>query len=570
MKRLFALVLILTLFLSFFGCAPLDTDTPPVYIEGEEDIFSEKDLDWGYDSSEAVKIVFSDIGVTTSSPAVKVEDGCVTIANGGTYLVSGKAESGSIKISASDNDKVQLVLQSLSLGTEGYATIYANTADKLFITLEGESKLSSIGDIISENGVDGAIFARCDMTVNGTGSLLVECESGHGIVAKDELAIVNSTLSVKAASHGIDANDSIAVKDANLTLECGKDGLHAEHSEDSSLGFIFIKGGTEVISAEGDGISASSYVQIEGGSFNIVTGGGYVNAEDKVSDGWGGFPGRPGGPGGPGGMSSTTTTDDGESIKGIKGGTGLLIKDGTFTIDSADDALHSNADLTVAGGRFSLSSGDDGLHADESLFIDGGIIDISTSYEGLEGLNVYVKSGEIKLVASDDGINAAGGVDGSGMGGMRPGQDHFSSSGGSINISGGRLDITASGDGIDANGTLSITGGFTTVTGPTSGDTATLDYDVSASITGGTFIGTGARGMAQTFSESSQGVIAVSVGGSLAAGSLITLTDSSGNTVVEHTPTLDFAIVIISTPEMKKGETYNIRIGDTEGSFAAS
>ena len=97
-----------------------------------------------------------------------------------------------------------------------------------------------------------------------------------------------------------------------------------------------------------------------------------------------------------------------------------------------------------------------------------------------------------------------------------------SSSDGSITISGGTLYINASGDGIDANGTLTITGGYTVIVGPTQGDTSTLDYDVSAEITGGTFIGTGASSMAQTFSESSQGVISVNVGNQ-PAGTAITL-----------------------------------------------
>ena len=140
---------------------------------------------------------------------------------------------------------------------------------------------------------------------------------------------------------------------------------------------------------------------------------------------------------------------------------------------------------------------------------------------------------------------------------------------GSVTISGGTLNIISSGDGIDANGTLTITGGKTTVTGPVQGDTATLDYDVSGGINGGTFIGTGGAGMAQTFSNSQQGVISVSVGNQ-AAGTTITLTDADGNTVVSHTPSLPFAVVIISTPEMVKGAEYTITIGDLSESFTAS
>ena len=140
---------------------------------------------------------------------------------------------------------------------------------------------------------------------------------------------------------------------------------------------------------------------------------------------------------------------------------------------------------------------------------------------------------------------------------------------GSIVITGGTLYVQASGDGIDANGTLKISGGSTTVCGPTQGDTATLDYDVSATISGGTFIGTGGSGMAQSFSDSGQGVIALRVG-NCAANTQIVLTDASGNTILSASPKLDFAVVILSCPDIVKGETYTITIGTQSGTFQAS
>lgn len=144
-----------------------------------------------------------------------------------------------------------------------------------------------------------------------------------------------------------------------------------------------------------------------------------------------------------------------------------------------------------------------------------------------------------------------------------------SNSDGSIKISGGNLFINASGDGIDANGTLEISGGYTVVTGPTQGDTATLDYDVSAVITGGTFIGTGAMGMAQSFTRAEQGLIAISVGNQ-SAKTKITVKDASGKTLLEHTPQLNFAVLIYSAPELEKGEEYTVSVGSESGEFTAS
>ena len=228
--------------------------------------------------------------------------------------------------------------------------------------------------------------------------------------------------------------------------------------------------------------------------------------------------------------------------------------------------------MTVSGGTFEIASGDDGFHADVTLTVTGGTIRITGCYEGLEGQYVDISGGDITLTASDDGLNAAGGTDQSGQGGrdgMFGGPGMGASSNGSITISGGTLAITAYGDGIDANGSLKITGGYIVVTGPTQGDTSTLDYDTTGVITGGTFIGTGASGMAQTFSSSEQGVIAVSTG-EQSAGTQITLTDSAGNTLISYTPALSFAVVILSSPEMIRGETYVITVGTLSGEFTAS
>ena len=237
-------------------------------------------------------------------------------------------------------------------------------------------------------------------------------------------------------------------------------------------------------------------------------------------------------------------------------------------MDSADDAVHSNGTITVSGGTFEISSGDDGFHADDTLTVTGGTIQITEYYEGLEDLHVEISGGEITLTSDDDGLNAAGGVDQSGLGGPW-GRDPFSgSSDGTILISGGTLHITASADGIDANGSLEITGGAITICGPDQGDTATLDYDTSAVISGGTFIGTGASGMAQTFSASEQGVIAVNTG-NLAAGTSVTITDSQGNTLLSCEPALSFSAVILSSPDLISGETYTLTAGSASQEFTA-
>ena len=130
--------------------------------------------------------------------------------------------------------------------------------------------------------------------------------------------------------------------------------------------------------------------------------------------------------------------------------------------------------------------------------------------------------------------------------------------------------LNASGDGIDSNGSLTITGGYTVVCGPTRGDTAVLDYDTAATIDGGTFIGTGAVMMAQTLtSNSDQGVVAAYSQGGFRAGTELTLTDENGKQVLSYTPELDFQLIILSTPDMVSGASYVLTAGQATATVTA-
>ena len=568
-----------------------DTDESSVetgFAEADADMFTDRDYETDYDEENSVSILLNGSTAEASSDSVQISGGTVTITEEAAYIISGTLDDGMIIVDAPDTAKLQLVLNGADITSSASAPLYILEADKVFVTLaEGsENSLSNGGNFtaIDENNIDSVIFSKQDLTLNGSGTLTVTSPAGHGIVSKDDLVITSGSYVISSASHALDANDSVRITgDTTITVDAGKDGIHAENNDDASLGFVYISGGTLDLQTEGDGVSAGSYMQIENGTFQINAGGGSENGTKESSDSWGGFRGGPG-PGQQGQQEETSDTseDSSTSMKGLKAAGDMLISKGAFTIDSADDSVHSNASITVNGGTFEIASGDDAFHADDTLTITAGTINITESYEGLEALHVDVQGGDITLVASDDGLNAAGGTDssgteggrdamfgGGGPGGMGGGPGGSSSSDGTITISGGTLYINASGDGIDANGSLTISGGYTVVVGPTQGDTATLDYDVSAVITGGIFIGTGASGMAQTFSDAEQGVIAVTAGNQ-EAGTEITVTDQNGNTIINCTPELSFNVIIVSSPDIVSGETYTITAGAISGEIEAS
>jgi len=581
MKRICFLILVtLLLFCSCDTSKVNITDESSVQDEisfdQSDNMFTDKDNDSEYNESSSVRITLNNDSIECDSSDVKINGKTVTITKENTYIITGNLDDGMIIVNADKNAKPKIVFAGVSINSNSSAPIYIKEADKVFITLatNTENTLSNSGVFIAidENDIDSVVFSKQDLTFNGSGKLFISSPTGHGIVSKDDLVFTGGVYNITSAYHAIDANDSVRITNSTFTLDAGKDGIHSENNDDSSLGFVFISGGDFNIESEGDGISASSDLQIISGNFDILTGGGRINASRPSSDGWGEPGGRPGGPGGrPGGRSSTENTvaeDSSTSIKAIKASNNLLVEGGTFTIDSADDSVHSNSCIIINGGTFDISAGDDAFHADEILSINNGSINITDSYEGLEALNIIISGGTIRIISADDGINAAGGNDSSGMGGMRPGGDRFGASNGSIVISGGTIYMNASGDGIDANGTLEISGGHITVCGPTKGDTAVLDYDKTAVITGGTFVGTGASMMAQTISSSNQGVIALSVGNQK-AGTLVTVTDKQGNELITVEPVLSFQIVIISTPEIKKGDEYTVNVGTLSDIFQA-
>ena len=180
------------------------------------------------------------------------------------------------------------------------------------------------------------------------------------------------------------------------------------------------------------------------------------------------------------------------SAKGIKAENEVYIKGGVIDIKAYDDAIHANNDgsldngasplgnVNISGGTLTLAASDDGIHADYTLNISGGKTTVTTAYEGLEGNLIKISGGETYVYATDDGVNATAGK-----------------SSPNVTVSGGLLDVEvpSSGDtdGIDSNGSITITGGVVIAKGPGSASgnafgAAAVDSDGSVTMSGGTLI----------------------------------------------------------------------------------
>lgn len=494
--------------------------------------FTDRDKSGGYDESSAVKITLNGSSASVSGSGVSISGSTVTITATGTYIISGSLSDGQIVVAASDSDKVQLVLNNAEINCSTSAAIYVKSADKVFVTLPAGTTSSLGGGTeyvqTDDNTVDGVIFSKSDLTLNGTGTLKIDADYKHGIVTKDTLCITGGTYVIDAVKTCLAGKDGIKILDGSFTLTAGSKGLNSGNDDDAREGSIYIAGGT-------------------------------------------------------------------------------------FTIKSEDDSIHADGSCIIAGGTYTIAAGDDGIHANYDTIITDGSITITDSYEGIEGRRITVSGGTINLTASDDGINAATGgssdeqqmpggqkgefggfgrqkgADGqsqemqmpqemqapqdgqqpSGMDmdnkGQAPASQSASDDDVYVKITGGTITVNAGGDGIDSNGNLYITGGTVYVAGPTGNGDGALDYEGEASITGGTLIAAGSSGMAQGMgSNSTQCSMLVNLSETIAAGSVISLKDSSGNVLISWTSPKQFSSVVISTAELAQGSTYTLVTGDTQ------
>ena len=482
-----------------------------------------KDKEVNYDKSTSTIITLNGDSISFQGEGVTVGNSTVTITQAGTYVISGNLNNGQIIVDAADTDDVRIVLENVNIHSETSAAIYVRNADKLIVTLpSGTTNTLSGGSTyenIDENNIDGVIFSKDDLTINGEGTLNINANYKHGIVSKNDLNIVGGTFNINSVSQALSGKDAVKIYGGVFNIESQGKGIKSENVDETEKGNIYINGGE-------------------------------------------------------------------------------------FNLNTVDDALHTSGSIVIDGGNFTIKTEDDGMHADKDLVINGGNINITESYEGLEGYKVVINGGEINIVSSDDGINAVNPdntntvevtqettsntttteatqnttnnmntapvppTDASGMmaGKMaRPNTDNgmVNDPSAYIKITGGNTTVNASGDGIDSNGSVLITGGNLYVSGSSARGDGALDYNGVAKIEGGTVVAVGGIGMNQSFgSESTQYSISYSVNAQGSENNAVKLIDNSGNVVVSwENPPKAYSSVVVSSPDLKQNGNYKLQTG---------
>lgn len=366
------------------GISDNSTGSIPVSVE---DMFSDRDMEIGYDEQSAINIKLENDSVSCDDSGVTIDGTVVTISREGVYVLSGTLSEGQIIVDTGDTDKVQLVLKNVDITCKSSAAIYVKNADKVFITTakDSENTLKTTGEFVNidDNNIDGVIFAKADITLNGAGTLNIDCSSAHGIVCKDDLKLTSGTYNINAASHALSGKDSVRIAGGTFNLTSKTASIHSENTENTDnteKGFIYIADGEFTISSEKDGIKAGSSLTINGGNINIT------KAEEGLEAMYIDING---------GNINIVSNDDGINASGgnsdsskMQGDSSIYIKitGGTVNVVARGDGVDSNGNIYITGGVLYVtgpeSNGDSALDYEKEAVITGGTV-VAAGYSGM-------------------------------------------------------------------------------------------------------------------------------------------------------------------------------------------
>ncbi|WP_347353120.1 carbohydrate-binding domain-containing protein [Acetoanaerobium noterae] len=496
-KRLAGMFLALMLIIMpFTGCTAQDavgttvTETSSA-LQIDSNYFTDRDSKIDYEESKASKIVLSSTTAKITGDGAKLEDKTVKITKEGTYILSGSSDGLNVVVEAADTEKVWLVFDNLSMKGVS-APIQVLTADKVFITLaKGSTNTIEDIEVAESEELNAAIYSKSDLTINGSGKLIVNGKYEHGIKSSDDLKMLGGSFVITAANDGLNANDALNIKDSVIE-----------------------------ISAKGDGIHSDKNVYIDGKSLNIK-----------------------------------------ESEEGIEGKV-VDIVSGDIDIKSSDDGINAtDSSLKTDAVSSATPAGDEqNKNLEERPAPPEGFGQKPANFEDLpadvqEKIKNRPERPEGEAVPEGEMQRPEG---------MPHGAGFENQEGTEIIIRGGDLYIDASGDGIDSNGNLTVSGGKVVIEGSGSRGDGAIDYNGTGLVTGGEVLALGGSDMLQSFSsESAQSHIVVTAKESIAVGAKITIKDESGKVLYEHINKKAFSALVYSSKDLVKAKNYTVQIGDT-------
>ena len=478
-----------------------------------------------YDESRATQITLADQTATVTGQGASFSDQTLTITQTGTYVLTGSGKNIKLVVEAADTDQVHLVFQNLTLEGEG-TLLQINKAQEVVISLaEGSQNALTESQASDDEKVKATIHSQVPLTLNGTGNLTLTALTKNALEVEDDLKVLGGTYTVKAANHGFKAEGALDIEAVTLTIEAGKDGLHAEHDEMIERANISLNPTQLSIAATEDGVDAGNELTIKGGT--IAVSQSEEGLEARVIRQLGGD-------------VTIKSSDDGVNASA---GSSSKTTDTSATSKPTEASATSNSATASAPNRQATADPAATSQADQAN----------------KDKNATPPSPPAGQAPPQGGQPPQ---NGQGPGGMPPGGQEESDPSLQIILEGGTLTIDAEGDGIDSNGTVSISGGSLVVNGSVQGGNGPLDAAGDITITGGTVWALGTSDMLQGFAQgSTQASITANIAGT--AGQTLIILDANGKEVTRQTASKDFQAVIMSSADLVDGQTYTIQVEGT-------
>lgn len=499
-----------------------------------------------HDESQASQITLADQTATVTGQGASFSDQTLTITQAGTYVLTGIGKNIKLVVEAADTDQVHLVFQNLTLEGEG-TLLQINKAQEVVISLaEGSQNALTESQASGDEEVKATIHSQVPLTLNGTGNLTLTALTKNALEVEDDLKVLGGTYTVKAANHGFKAEGALAIEAATLTIEAGKDGLHAEHDETTERANISLNPTQLSIAATEDGVDAGNELTIKGGTITVSQ--SEEGLEARVIRQLGGD-------------VTIKSSDDGVNASA---GSSSKTSDTSATSKTTDASATSNtADTSSSASQATSDSATASAPDSQSTADPAATSQTDQANQDKNQTPPAPTAGQAPPQGGQPPQN------GQGPGSMPPGGQEESDPSLQIILEGGTLTIDAEGDGIDSNGTASISGGSLVVNGSVQGGNGPLDAAGDITITGGTVWALGTSDMLQGFAQgSTQASITANIAGT--AGQTLIILDANGKEVTRQTASKDFKAVIMSSADLVDGQTYTIQAeGTTQTATAA-
>ena len=499
-----------------------------------------------YDESQASQITLTDQTATVTGQGASFSDQTVIITQAGTYVLTGSGKNIKLVVEAADTDQVHLVFQNLTLEGEG-TLLQVNKAQEVVISLaEGSQNALTESQASDDEEVKATIHSQVPLTLNGTGNLTLTALTKNALEVEDDLKLLGGTYTVKAANHGFKAEGALAIEAATLTIEAGKDGLHAEHDEMIERANISLNPTQLSIAATEDGVDAGNELTIKGGTITVSQ--SEEGLEARVIRQLGGD-------------VTIKSSDDGVNASA-----------GSSSKPSDTSATSKPSDANIASNSVDASSSASQATTDSVTASSSASQATADSAAGSQADQANKDKNATPPSPPAGQAPPQGGQppqNGQGPGGMPPGGQEESDPSLQIILEGGTLTIDAEGDGIDSNGTVTISGGSLVVNGSVQGGNGPLDAEGDITITGGTVWALGTSDMLQGFAQgSTQASITANIAGT--AGQTLIILDANGKEVARQTASKDLQAVIMSSADLVDGQTYTIQVEGTTQTAAAA